>query len=153
MLDLQHFLLVQLEPTFSWASLPKQLYVPSKYTGIVQASKDIFREEGIKGFWRGNVPSLLMVMPYTAIQFTVSHKLKTFASGSSNTATKNHIHLSTYLSYVSGALAGCAATVGSCPFDLLRTILASQGSKGILFIYHGDSFKLTSRIFESPKRN
>jgi solute carrier family 25 (mitochondrial thiamine pyrophosphate transporter), member 19 len=26
---------------------------------------------------------LLMVMPYTAIQFTVLHKLKTFASGSS----------------------------------------------------------------------
>ncbi|XP_028784120.1 mitochondrial thiamine diphosphate carrier 2-like [Neltuma alba] len=77
------------------------------------------------GFWRGNVPALLMVMPYTAIQFTVLHKLKTFASGSSK--TENHIHLSPYLSYVSGALAGCAATVGSYPFDLLRTILASQG--------------------------
>lgn len=38
-----------------------------------------------QGFWRGNVPALLMVMPYTAIQFTVLHKLKTFASGSSNT--------------------------------------------------------------------
>lgn len=40
---------------------------------------------------------------------------------------EDHIRLSPYLSYVSGALAGCAATVGSYPFDLLRTILASQG--------------------------
>uniref|UniRef100_A0A2N9IBN1 Uncharacterized protein n=1 Tax=Fagus sylvatica TaxID=28930 RepID=A0A2N9IBN1_FAGSY len=40
---------------------------------------------------------------------------------------EDHIQLSPYLSYVSGALAGCAATVGSYPFDLLRTILASQG--------------------------
>lgn len=40
---------------------------------------------------------------------------------------EDHINLSPYLSYVSGALAGCAATVGSYPFDLLRTILASQG--------------------------
>lgn len=40
---------------------------------------------------------------------------------------EDHIHLSPYLSYLSGALAGCAATVGSYPFDLLRTILASQG--------------------------
>lgn len=32
-----------------------------------------------------------MVMPYTAIQFTVLHKLKTFASGSSKTGI-----LSTY---------------------------------------------------------
>lgn len=37
------------------------------------------------------------------------------------------MHLSPYLSYLSGALAGCAATVGSYPFDLLRTVLASQG--------------------------
>ncbi|CAN4106221.1 unnamed protein product [Withania somnifera] len=78
-----------------------------------------------QGFWRGNVPALLMVMPYTAIQFAVLHKLKTFASGSSN--SEDHVNLSPYLSYVSGALAGSAATVGSYPFDLLRTILASQG--------------------------
>ncbi|KAH1231977.1 Mitochondrial thiamine diphosphate carrier 2 [Glycine max] len=116
---------VQLEPTSSWTLLRKDLSTPSKYTGMLQASKDIFREEGIWGFWRGNVPALLMVMPYTAIQFTVLHKLKTFAAGSSK--TENHINLSPYLSYMSGALAGCAATVGSYPFDLLRTILASQG--------------------------
>ncbi|KAF1891189.1 hypothetical protein Lal_00001330 [Lupinus albus] len=116
---------VQLEPTSSWTSLRKVLSTPSKYTGMFQATKDIFREEGIRGFWRGNVPALLMVMPYTAIQFTVLHKLKTFASGSSK--PENHVNLSPYLSYVSGALAGCAATVGSYPFDLLRTILASQG--------------------------
>ncbi|KAI8002614.1 Mitochondrial thiamine diphosphate carrier 2 [Camellia lanceoleosa] len=116
---------VQLEPTTSWALLHKDVYAPSKYTGMLQATKDIFREEGLRGFWRGNVPALLMVMPYTAIQFTVLHKLKTFAAGSSK--TEDHIHLSPYLSYISGALAGCAATVGSYPFDLLRTILASQG--------------------------
>ncbi|MQM00567.1 hypothetical protein Taro_033310 [Colocasia esculenta] len=116
---------VQLEPTSSWALLQRDLYRPSKYTGILQATKDIFREEGFPGFWRGNVPALLMVMPYTAIQFTVLHMIKTVAAGSSK--TEDHMQLSPYLSYVSGALAGCAATVGSYPFDLVRTILASQG--------------------------
>lgn len=116
---------VQLEPTTSWALVRRNLSGPSKYTGMVQATKDIFREEGLPGFWRGNVPALLMVMPYTAIQFTVLHQVKTFAAGSSK--TEDHINLSPYLSYVSGALAGCTATVGSYPFDLLRTILASQG--------------------------
>ncbi|KAL7144483.1 hypothetical protein ABFS83_07G015400 [Erythranthe nasuta] len=116
---------VQLEPTTQWALLRRDAYGPSKYTGMVQASKDILREEGLPGFWRGNVPALLMVMPYTAIQFTVLHKLKTLASGSSK--SEDHINISPYLSYVSGALAGCAATIGSYPFDLLRTILASQG--------------------------
>ncbi|KAM7485102.1 hypothetical protein LguiA_001111 [Lonicera macranthoides] len=116
---------VQLEPTSSWALIRNDMYGTSKYTGMLQATKDIFREEGLRGFWRGNVPALLMVMPYTAIQFSVLHKLKTFAAGSSR--TEDHIHLSPYLSYISGALAGCAATVGSYPFDLIRTILASQG--------------------------
>ncbi|KAL4576261.1 hypothetical protein LXL04_012352 [Taraxacum kok-saghyz] len=143
---------VQLEPTTSFALLSKNVYGASKYTGMAQASKDIFREEGLSGFWRGNVPALLMVMPYTAIQFMVLHKVKTFASGSSKSGqyqifnndpktfyrfrpplydAEDHIHLSPYLSFMSGALAGCAATVGSYPFDLLRTILASQGEPKI----------------------
>ncbi|XP_047320054.1 mitochondrial thiamine diphosphate carrier 2-like [Impatiens glandulifera] len=114
---------VQLEPTM----IDKNVYnhAPSKYTGILQASKVILKEESWRAFWRGNVPALLMVMPYTSIQFTVLHKLKTFATGSSNIS--DHIHTSPYISFISGALAGCAATVGSYPFDLLRTILASQG--------------------------
>lgn len=120
---------VQLEPTTSWALVQRSLSGPSKYTGMVQATKDIFREEGLPGFWRGNVPALLMVMPYTAIQFTVLHRLKTYAAGSSK--TEAHKQLSPYLSYISGALAGCAATIGSYPFDLLRTILASQGEPKI----------------------
>ena len=45
----------------------------------------------LQGFWHGNVPALLMVMPYSAIKFIVLHKLKTFASGSS----KSGIFLST----------------------------------------------------------
>lgn len=50
-------------------------------------------------------------------------------------AAENHINLSPYLSYVSGAVAGCAATVGSYPFDLLRTILASQGEPKVRALY------------------
>ncbi|XP_057806030.1 mitochondrial thiamine diphosphate carrier 2-like isoform X2 [Salvia miltiorrhiza] len=116
---------VQLEPTTQWALLRRDVYGPSKYTGMLQATKDIFREEGFLGFWRGNVPALLMVMPYTAIQFVVMQKLKALISGSSN--PENHLRISPYLSYVSGSVSGCAATIGSYPFDLLRTILASQG--------------------------
>ncbi|KAG9134399.1 hypothetical protein Leryth_023784 [Lithospermum erythrorhizon] len=130
---------VQLEPTIHWSLLRREAYAKSKYTGMLQATKDIFREEGLRGFWRGNVPALLMVMPYTAIQFTVLNKLKTFVSGSSKSglifilSKKNEILDSvTWVAYLlsfitSGAVAGCAATVGSYPFDLVRTILASQG--------------------------
>lgn len=114
-----------MEPTSTQTWFNAAQHRPSKYTGIAQAFKDIIREEGILGLWRGNVPALLMVMPYTSIQFVVLHKVKSFAAGSSK--GDDHIRLNPALSYVSGALAGCAATIGSYPFDLLRTVLASQG--------------------------
>jgi Mitochondrial carrier protein len=45
---------------------------------------------------------------------------------------EDHLQLSPYWSYLSGGFAGCAATIGSYPFDLLRTILASQGEPKVL---------------------
>lgn len=116
---------VQLEPTSTLSWNGSALHHPSKYTGILQATRDIVREEGFPGLWRGNVPALLMVMPYTAIQFAVLHKLKSFAAGSAR--AEDHLQLNPALSFLSGALAGCTATVGTYPFDLLRTLLASQG--------------------------
>ncbi|RZR74030.1 hypothetical protein BHM03_00031352 [Ensete ventricosum] len=38
---------VQLEPTSSWALLHRDSYGSSKYTGILQSSKVILREEGL----------------------------------------------------------------------------------------------------------
>ncbi|KAJ8424996.1 hypothetical protein Cgig2_018681 [Carnegiea gigantea] len=46
----------------------------------------------------------------------------------------DHAHLSPYLLYISGVVAGCAATIGSYPFDLVRTILASQGEPKVMGI-------------------
>nr|CAD1828438.1 unnamed protein product [Ananas comosus var. bracteatus] len=116
---------VQLEPTSSWALLQRDMYRPSKYTGILQASKDIFREEGLAGFWRGNVPALLMYMPYTAIQFTVLHKLKTFAAGSSR--SEDHLQLSPYLSYGEPKI---YPNMRSAFFDIIQT-------RGIRGLYAG----------------
>lgn len=114
---------VQLEPT-GRPRIPGGAI--SKYTGVSQAARDIIREEGIWGLWKGTTPALLLVMPYTAVQFTVLQQFKAFvARGSAGGG--NPAHLSPATSFLSGALAGSAATVASYPFDLLRTILASQG--------------------------
>ncbi|CAM6026547.1 unnamed protein product [Sphagnum balticum] len=117
---------VQLEPTSTrhhfFSADAKAI---SKYTGVTQAIQDIFREEGLLGFWRGNVPALLLVMPYTAIQFVVIQKFKTLVSGSPR--EDEHLRLSPKMSFIGGSLAGTAATIASYPFDLLRTILAAQG--------------------------
>eukprot|EP00798_Chlamydomonas_sp_ICE-L_P008234 gene8234-1500_t len=112
---------VQLEPiSMSMAG--------SKYTGFFQALKTIFKEEGIQGLWRGTVPGLLLTVPYTAVQFVAMQQCKDYASSIGISSQPNVAPL---VSFVSGGLAGSAATIASYPFDLLRTRLAAQGEPKI----------------------
>ncbi|GAB4822585.1 hypothetical protein N2152v2_009631 [Parachlorella kessleri] len=96
----------------------------SKYTGVGQALATIFKEEGIKGLWRGTVPGQLLTIPYTAVQFVTLQHCKRLAEQWGVSAHPQWRHS---VSFVSGALAGAAGTVASYPFDLLRTTLAAQG--------------------------
>lgn len=47
-----------------------------KYTGIINAGKVIFQEEGFIGLYRGLFPSLLGIAPYVGINFTSYELLK-----------------------------------------------------------------------------
>lgn len=44
----------------------------------------------LQGLWRGTVPGLILVMPYTAIQFTVMLKFKTWVAGSTKGGGHRH---------------------------------------------------------------
>jgi hypothetical protein len=50
-------------------------------------------------------------------------------------APDEHMHLSPKMSFIGGSIAGTAATIGSYPFDLLRTILAAQGEPKVISYY------------------
>ena len=105
-----------------------------KYRGLTHAVSTILREEGVRAMWAGTTPALLLWVPYTAIQFTVLNAFKDAADewerarpGSTRGVPMN---------FIGGAVAGSAATVVTYPFDVIRTLLASQGHpkvyKGIL---------------------
>lgn len=83
-----------------------------------------------QGLWRGTVPGLLLQVPYTAVQFVALEHFRAWAhrSGLDKTEWTHGV------SFASGAFAGAAATLGSYPFDLLRTTLAAQGQPKV---YHG----------------
>ena len=77
----------------------------------------------VQGLWRGTVPGLLLQVPYTAVQFVALQQFRAWATRTGLDQTEwTHT-----VSFGSGAFAGAAATVGSYPFDLLRTTLAAQG--------------------------
>lgn len=139
---------VQLEPIAKRAAGIDATSLTSKYTGLRQALKTIVQEEGIRvqqkcsvcrfwhpvypsesytwtvqGLWRGTLPGQLLTVPYTAVQFVTLQQVRYLAHQS---GISDHMG-GRSLSFVSGAMAGAAATVASYPFDILRTTLAAQG--------------------------
>ena len=88
-----------------------------RYGSVWSAFRTIYRHEGITAFWKGNTPAMLMVVPYSAIQFATYQGLK---------MSKFFKKESVVSSLAMGGLAGLSATLWTYPLDLLRTRLAAQ---------------------------
>ena len=96
-----------------------------KYRGLIQAARVIVKEEGARAMWAGTIPALFLWVPYTAIQFTVLAKFRDVAA---EFERRNPGSMrSVPVSFLGGAVAGSTATVATYPFDVIRTLLASQG--------------------------
>ncbi|MCJ1246272.1 mitochondrial thiamine pyrophosphate transporter [Trapelia coarctata] len=107
---------LQTHPIHRSISLPTR-----NLNGAIQTINSILRHEGISGFWRGNVPAELLYITYSSIQFT-SYRLTTTALSAFPTPLPSPVS-----TFISGALAGVAATSATYPLDLLRTRFAAQG--------------------------
>ncbi|XP_005998293.1 mitochondrial thiamine pyrophosphate carrier [Latimeria chalumnae] len=98
----------------------------AKYYGILQASRLILAEEGIKGFWKGHVPAQFLSVIYGAVQFVSFEQLTEFVHNTTLYSTRDpKVH------FVCGGLAACTATVAAQPLDILRTRFAAQGEPKI----------------------
>ncbi|OQR94492.1 Mitochondrial Carrier (MC) Family [Achlya hypogyna] len=87
---------------------------------LIRAIMHIYREEGVRTFWRGNVAATGLWVSYSAIQFGCYQALQN--------SIVHHDHSLSWIWYSgSGAVAGVLATVVTYPLDLCRTVLASQG--------------------------
>ncbi|XP_037956574.1 mitochondrial thiamine pyrophosphate carrier-like [Teleopsis dalmanni] len=110
---------LQLEPLKT--SKNSNILISSKYTSLLQASRLIYKEEGIKAFWKGHNSGQMMSITYALIQFWSYEQIR--LKGSQTTWFKDHTHVS---NFVSGGLAGCIATTISMPFDIVRTRVIAQ---------------------------
>ncbi|KAJ0057985.1 hypothetical protein NL108_007207, partial [Boleophthalmus pectinirostris] len=97
-----------------------------KYSGIFQACRCIYKEEGLSAFWKGHIPAQLLSVAFGAVQFAsfeflteVVHKTTSYDSQTAG------VH------FVCGGLAACSATVFCQPLDTLRTRFAAQGEPKI----------------------
>lgn len=84
---------------------------------LLQSLIAVGREEGILGYWKGNLPQVLRVVPYSAAQLYSYEVFKHwFSDKEGNLSVQNRL--------AAGAAAGMTATLLTHPLDTLRLRLA-----------------------------
>jgi solute carrier family 25 thiamine pyrophosphate transporter 19 len=94
------------------------------YRGTLGTFKQIIRQEGLTGLWKGNIPAEAMYLAYGSVQFSAY----TYASGLLDAFTQPYKLPASVNSFISGAVGGACATTATYPLDLLRTRFAAQGT-------------------------
>ncbi|CAO3635791.1 unnamed protein product [Cunninghamella echinulata] len=93
-----------------------------KYTGVLHSLRTILKEEGIKGWYKGNLPAEYLYLSYSAVEFWTYNELEQCMDKMAFKIPH------TCKTFISGMIAGSVATTITYPFDLLRTRFAVQGT-------------------------
>ncbi|XP_002979461.2 probable envelope ADP,ATP carrier protein, chloroplastic [Selaginella moellendorffii] len=88
-----------------------------KATGFIEAIVKIGQDEGLKGYWKGNLPQVIRVIPYSAMQLFAYETYKKLFKGTDD-------ELSVLGRLAAGGCAGMTSTLVTYPLDVLRLRLA-----------------------------
>ncbi|KAI6809124.1 hypothetical protein KC340_g18239 [Hortaea werneckii] len=103
----------------------------TKPAGVLQVACDIWRHEGITGFWKGNIPAEGLYLSYGAAQFLAYRSMNQALDALEQNNPGAFKIPGTAKSFIAGAAAGTAATTVTYPLDLLRTRFAAQGTEKV----------------------
>ncbi|AWP11919.1 putative solute carrier family 25 member 43 [Scophthalmus maximus] len=82
----------------------------------------VYQNEGLRGFWKGNLASCLRLFPYNAVHLTTYRKMV-------------HLHMddlgfiSQWRAILAGGLAGIAAALATYPLEVVETRLIAQNRR------------------------
>lgn len=99
-------------------SLPQTQY----NRGVVNAIKQLYQEEGIKGLFRGNGLNCIRIFPYSAVQFAIFEYIKKHIFH----VDKYHGQLSNGQRLFAGFMGAAASLLVTQPLDLVRIRLSVQ---------------------------
>lgn len=85
--------------------------------GFLASFGNIYKHEGLRGFWKGNGIACVRLFPYNAVQFASFTKLKLLMSDPRTGK------LSPLNALIAGSMGGIAATVATYPTDMVKTRL------------------------------
>jgi len=120
---------------------PRQTKATAAYNGVWASLVRMYKEEGVKGYMKGNGVNCARIIPYSAVQFASYESLKESLKKWSGEEV-----LSTPLRLTAGAVAGICSVVSTYPLDLVRSRLSiATASMGVR---RGGSGKMISDIVD-----
>lgn len=101
------------------------------YSGIVDCIRKVAKQEGVKAFYRGMVPSMMGILPYAGVDITTFELLKDYMLDVYDGPPPPHMILG------AGMLSSSIAQFSAYPLALVRTRLQAQGVGGVAPKYTG----------------
>ena len=99
------------------ASNPQFQKYTGSWVGAVGAMRDIYRENGIRGLFRGHSATLLRIYPYGGIKFLAYEQIRAVAITSK--AQETHLRR-----FAAGSMAGMVSVLFTYPLEVIRVRLA-----------------------------
>lgn len=94
------------------------------YNGLVGTARVIWRDEGVRGLYRGLGPIIMGYLPTWAVWFTVYNKSKIWLS------ERHNIQNTFVINFWSSVIAGASSTIVTNPIWVIKTRLMSQMPQG-----------------------
>jgi len=104
------------------------------WSDVTKCLKDLYKTQGLKGFWNGYTATLLRDVPFSALYWPLYEQCKAVL----NLYTSKRD--SFLVNFGSGAIAGSVASTVTLPFDVIKTIKQIEmGEKDIMGVKPGTS--------------
>ena len=129
----------------------------AKYTSVRQGLRVMWREDGLRGLFRGNGSNVLRIVPAVALQFFFYDIFRRFIFDhpfvpitETDSQKRQKMELGTVQRLVAGAGAGIAACVLTYPLDFIRARLTLQAGPNALYggildgfrqVYHNEGIR------------
>ena len=101
------------------ASNPQFAKYAGSWAGVATAIKEIYRQDGPTGLFRGHSATLLRIFPYAAIKFLAYEQIRTVL-------IQNREQETPFRRLMSGALAGVTSVFFTYPLEVIRVRLAFE---------------------------
>ena len=101
------------------ASNPQFAKYTGSWFGVVTAMRDINRQDGIQGLFRGHSATLLRIFPYAAIKFLAYEQIR-------SVVIKDRSQETPLRRLLSGSLAGITSVFFTYPLEVIRVRLAFE---------------------------